>query len=140
MINQEILRGHWNTIAGAVKEQFGEVTGDDLTRVRGNLDQLIGLLQKKAGQTREQIEQFLNECCDEAESTYRQTVRKASRLGHQAEGYARDGYDELSNGAAQGVAYARSALHRRPLESVAIVAGVSLLAGLALGVSLSQRK
>ena len=70
MISQETLRGNWNQIVGAIKKEFGQITGDDLTRVRGNVDQLIGRIQEKTGHSREQIDAFLSSCVANAGETY----------------------------------------------------------------------
>jgi uncharacterized protein YjbJ (UPF0337 family) len=46
---------------GQVKEWWGKLTDDDLERMDGKADQLIGVLQQKYGYTKEQAEKELNE-------------------------------------------------------------------------------
>lgn len=140
MTNQEILQGNWNSIIGSVKARFGQITGDDLLRVQGNWDQLVGLLQKRAGQTREQVEAFLNQCCAEAESAYQRAADSTATAADQAGQYIRDGYAQVADSAERGYGYARDVVERRPVESVAIVAGVSLLTGVLIGLSLGTRR
>ncbi|MCF8715066.1 CsbD family protein [Joostella atrarenae] len=55
MNNQE-LKGKWNQIKGKVKQQYGELTDDDLTYVEGKFDEMLGRIQEKTGKTREDIE------------------------------------------------------------------------------------
>ncbi len=129
MVTQESISGHWHSIVGAVKEKFGQITGDDLTKLQGNLDQLVGLIQRKTGQTREQIESFLEDCCTQAGTTY----QKASQA-------IDDGIHRLSEQADQGYRVARETVERRPMESVAVVAGLGLLAGVAIGISMATRR
>lgn len=54
------LKGNWNTLKGKVKEKYAELTDDDLLYEEGKEDQLIGGLQKKTGQTRDEVVDWLN--------------------------------------------------------------------------------
>ncbi len=49
------LKGNWNELKGKLKQEYGELTDDDLTYVEGKEDELIGNLQKKLNKTREEI-------------------------------------------------------------------------------------
>ncbi len=42
-----ILKSQWKQLRGKAKEQWGELTDDDLDKVEGKLDQLVGLIQEK---------------------------------------------------------------------------------------------
>lgn len=55
-MNEDILKGSWKELRGKVKEQWGELTDDDLDKIDGKRDQMVGLLQKKYGYTRQQAE------------------------------------------------------------------------------------
>ncbi len=140
MATQEMLRGNWNSIVGVVKEKFGQITGDDLAKVQGNIDQLVGLLQRKTGQTREQVEAFLDDCCSSASGYASAAAESAANMASQASQYVTDGYERAAESAGRSYEYARDTVERRPLESVAIVAGVSLLTGVLLGLSLGNRR
>jgi len=52
-MNEDILKGKWHELKGGVKEKWGKLTDDDLTVVNGKAEQLLGLLQKKYGYTKE---------------------------------------------------------------------------------------
>ena len=52
----EKIKGSWNQTKGAVKEQWGKLTDNDLLEIEGRRDQLIGKLQMRYGITREQAE------------------------------------------------------------------------------------
>jgi uncharacterized protein YjbJ (UPF0337 family) len=54
------LKGNWNTVKGKLKEQYGQLTDDDLLLVEGKEDQLIGKLQKALGKTKEEVNELLN--------------------------------------------------------------------------------
>lgn len=48
-MNKHQLQGNWNELKGKVKEKWGEFTNDELDRIDGEVDQLIGALQKRYG-------------------------------------------------------------------------------------------
>ena len=60
-MNEDILQGTWKQIRGKVQEQWGELTDDDLDKIQGKSDQMVGLLQKKYGYTREEAESQYND-------------------------------------------------------------------------------
>jgi uncharacterized protein YjbJ (UPF0337 family) len=49
------IKGTWNDIKGRLKQQYADLTDDDLLYEEGQEDRLIGNLQKKLGKTREEI-------------------------------------------------------------------------------------
>ncbi|MFP4368383.1 MAG: CsbD family protein [Candidatus Kapaibacterium sp.] len=49
------IKGNWNEIKGKLKQEWGELTDDDLKREEGRDEELIGRIQKKTGQTRDTI-------------------------------------------------------------------------------------
>jgi len=55
-MNWDTFKGDWKQIRGRVKEQWGKLTDDDLDRIEGKRDQLLGTLQKKYGLAREEAE------------------------------------------------------------------------------------
>ena len=59
-MNQDIFEGKWKEMKGQVKEWWGKLTDDDLERVEGKADQLVGLLQQKYGYTKEYAEEEIN--------------------------------------------------------------------------------
>lgn len=50
------LKGKWNEIKGKVKERWGDLTNDDLDRIEGRRDQLIGTIQQRYGKARDEVE------------------------------------------------------------------------------------
>lgn len=49
------LKGTWNEVKGKVKQQYADLTDDDLLYEEGKDDELVGRLQKKTGKTKEQV-------------------------------------------------------------------------------------
>ena len=56
-MNNNILEGKWKQIRGQAKTWWGKITDDDLEKVGGHYDKLIGLLQVKYGYTQMQAEE-----------------------------------------------------------------------------------
>lgn len=52
----EKFRGAWTQTKGAIKEQWGKLTDDDLAEIHGRRDQLVGKVQTRYGVSREQAE------------------------------------------------------------------------------------
>jgi len=52
-MNWESLKGQWSQFAGKVKEKWGDLTDDDLTKINGQKDQLVGKLQERYGYAKE---------------------------------------------------------------------------------------
>ncbi len=58
----EKFKGTWNQTKGAVKEQWGKLTDDDLLEIEGRRDQLVGKIQTRYGVTHEQAEAQVGSC------------------------------------------------------------------------------
>jgi len=54
------LKGNWNVIKGSLKQKYAELTDDDLAYEEGKEDELLGRLQKKVGETKENLKSFIN--------------------------------------------------------------------------------
>ena len=52
----EKIKGSWGQTKGAVKEQWGKLTDDDLLAIEGRRDQLVGKIQTRYGISHEQAE------------------------------------------------------------------------------------
>ena len=59
-MNQPWLKGKWNEYKGKAKEHWSKLSDDDIGRVEGRRDQLVGLVQQRYGRSREQAEKDLD--------------------------------------------------------------------------------
>lgn len=64
LMNTLEIKGDWNIAKGKLKQKWGELTDDDLDYTEGKLDELVGRIQKRTGQSKEAVEKALNESCD----------------------------------------------------------------------------
>jgi uncharacterized protein YjbJ (UPF0337 family) len=52
----EKIKGSWTQTKGAVKEQWGKLTDDDLMEIQGRREQLVGKIQTRYGISHEEAE------------------------------------------------------------------------------------
>jgi uncharacterized protein YjbJ (UPF0337 family) len=48
-MNWDRIEGKWKQLGGAVREQWGKLTDDDLQILTGKKDQLVGIIQERYG-------------------------------------------------------------------------------------------
>ena len=60
-MNKLQLKGSWNEIKGKLKQQFGNLTDDDLMFADGKEEELLGRLQKKLGKSKEDLRVIIEE-------------------------------------------------------------------------------
>lgn len=54
------MKGDWNEIKGKIKQQYANLTDDDLIYEEGKEDEMFGRIQKKTGQTKEAIKRWID--------------------------------------------------------------------------------
>ena len=54
--NQDLLQSQWPEIKGQVKQQWGKLTTDDVQRLSGKMEDLVGVLQQRYGYGKVQAE------------------------------------------------------------------------------------
>jgi len=84
MVNQQTLQGNWNEIKGKLREKWGQLTNEDLQMAQGNVDQLIGLIQRKTGEARNSIEKFLDDATAGGAGAFGQAAESAREYAQQA--------------------------------------------------------
>ena len=55
-MNEDILKGKWRQIKGEVKSRWGKLTDDDMDRVEGDAEKLIGRVQERYGYQRDEAQ------------------------------------------------------------------------------------
>ena len=139
MINLQILEGNWNEIKVKLRQKWGQLTDSDFSQIRGDVDQLVGIIQRKTGEGREAIEAYLQEMSGSAAAaigTAAETVRNYAQhaadtvqhTGQQAADRVRAGYNE-----------AERFVRDRPAESLLVCFGVGLITGVVVALSLRSR-
>ena len=60
-MNWDQIKGKWTQFQGKAKEQWGDLTDDDLDRAEGKRDQLAGRVQERYGIAKEEAERQVDE-------------------------------------------------------------------------------
>jgi len=58
-MNKLNIKGNWNEAAGKLKQQFANLTDDDLLFKEGKEEELLGRLQQKLGKTQVEIRKLI---------------------------------------------------------------------------------
>lgn len=53
------VKGNWNVVKGNLKQKWADLTDDDLLYEEGQEDEVIGRIQKRTGETKEDINRFI---------------------------------------------------------------------------------
>jgi uncharacterized protein YjbJ (UPF0337 family) len=63
-MNQDLVKGYWHELKGKVCHQWGNVTDDDVLKMKGSIEELSGIIQQKHGYDKDtaqkEILEFLN--------------------------------------------------------------------------------
>lgn len=53
------LKGNWNEVKGKIKQKYSNLTDDDLLYEEGKDDELLGKIQQKIGQSKEEVKKWI---------------------------------------------------------------------------------
>ncbi|WP_304238365.1 CsbD family protein [Jiulongibacter sediminis] len=54
------IKGNWNQIKGQLQQKWGNLTDDDLQYQEGQENELLGILQEKTGETKQNLKNFID--------------------------------------------------------------------------------
>lgn len=57
---EDKMKGNWNVVKGKLKQQYGDLTDDDLEYTEGKEDEVLGRIQKKTGKSKEEVKKFID--------------------------------------------------------------------------------
>jgi uncharacterized protein YjbJ (UPF0337 family) len=140
MITKEEMQGSWNQLVGEVQKRYSNISGDELSAVKGNVNQLAGLIQRKTGVAKEEVEQFLDGIAGNASRSFDRISGAVQQYAGTAGEAVRDGYERLQERSHDGYEAARRVVKTSPVESMLVVFGVGLVAGLFAGASIFGRR
>src|SRR5688572_32384845 len=138
MINQQTLQGNWNEIKGKLRSKWGALTEDDLTVFNGNVDQLLGIIQRKTGEARESIEQFFEQFSPNGASAIGQAGETVRAYAQQAADAVQETSKHAAASVREGYAEAENMVRQRPAESLAVCFGVGIITGVVVGLLLRR--
>jgi uncharacterized protein YjbJ (UPF0337 family) len=60
-MNWDRIEGNWKQFTGKIKEQWGELTDDDIAQINGNREQLEGKIQSRYGYAKDQVRKDIDD-------------------------------------------------------------------------------
>tara|TARA_R110002049_G_scaffold29972_5_gene102136 strand:+ start:8276 stop:8473 length:198 start_codon:yes stop_codon:yes gene_type:complete len=59
-MNWDRIEGNWKQFTGKVKEEWGDLTDDEIAEANGNREQLAGKIQERYGVAKDEAERQLD--------------------------------------------------------------------------------
>lgn len=138
MINQQTLQGNWNEIKGKLRSKWGSLTDDDLMVFNGNVDQLLGTIQRKTGEAREGIEQFFEQFNSDGASAIGRAGEAVRAYAQQAAETVQETSKQAADSVREGYAEVEDMVRQRPAESLAVCFGVGVITGVVVSLLLRR--
>lgn len=115
-MNKTEMKGQWKQFRGEIKREWAKLTDNDLLRMEGELDKMVGLFQKRYGTTREHALETLTNYVE----GYRQRAKELVADGLE---YVRPHASEE----AQAIPPARPSLNMVAIASLVLTAAAVIL-------------
>jgi len=64
-MNWDQVAGQWKQLKCKVKEKWGDLTDDDLDKISGKRDQLVGTIQQRYGIAKDEAERRVDQWANE---------------------------------------------------------------------------
>jgi uncharacterized protein YjbJ (UPF0337 family) len=80
MAMDDVFAGMWKQAKGQVREWWGQLTDDDIDRIGGQRDKLLGALQERYGWTKTRAEDEVNARLREYETAQNMNRGTSGRL------------------------------------------------------------
>ena len=74
-LNEDQIRGRIRQLQGDVRQQWGKISGDDMSRIKGHADDMLGEAQSRLGSARAKAEHEFADLLDRFRSAPRKTRR-----------------------------------------------------------------
>lgn len=138
-MNEQTFKGTWNEVKGKIREKWGALTEDEVNRTGGNLEQVLGMIQRKTGESREKIESFLQTAAKEGVALKDRIVNTAQEYASSAADVTQQYAQQAADLAKTGYDETRKLVKQRPMESLAVCFGIGLISGVVVALTMRSR-
>lgn len=135
MLTKEEVQGGWTEMKGKIKEIWGQINDDELLDFQGDFEQLVGMIHSQTGQGKKEIEQQLNKL----NSQLRPMLAQAQQYMQETKQKAVEMAGQVRDSVVAGHEDAQEFVRQRPVQSLAVVFGTGLVAGVVVGLMLRSR-
>ena len=59
-MNRDIFEGRWKQVRGELRKWWGKLTDNDVEKIAGSFDKLVGILQERYGYGKEKAEEEIS--------------------------------------------------------------------------------
>lgn len=139
-MNQDIVQGKLRTLQGRIKDNWGKLTSDDMMRIDGKYDELVGTIQERYGYT-------LEKASAEVNAFLESTQARADEAGERVQEALAQAQETWESGKAKAAQYQQELVQKLPEQPVQIVKDhpwllllTILLVGVIIGILLRDEE
>jgi uncharacterized protein YjbJ (UPF0337 family) len=103
------IKGNWDDIKGKLKQQYAQLTDEDLTYAEGKGDELLGKLQDKLGKGKAEVTKIINDLVGKGDNVADKAKDAVSDGADKAKSAVNQGADKLKDAADKGADAAKNA-------------------------------
>jgi uncharacterized protein YjbJ (UPF0337 family) len=137
MIDQQTFQGNWDEVKDKLRSRWSSLTDDDL--FNGNVDQLVGAIQRRTGETQEGIEQFFEKLSSDGAAAFGRAGETARTGVQQVADAVREKSQQAAASVREGYADVERMVRERPAESLAVCFGAGVITGVVVTLLLRWR-
>jgi uncharacterized protein YjbJ (UPF0337 family) len=113
-MNQDIIQSKLRALQGRIKERWGELTSDDILRIDGKYDELIGTVQERYGYTREKAAAEVNAFLENAQAW-------SDGAGERVQEALAQAQESWESGKARAAQYQQDFVQKLPEQPVQVI-------------------
>jgi ElaB/YqjD/DUF883 family membrane-anchored ribosome-binding protein len=138
-VNQQTLEGNWDTIKRQLHQRWSGLSSEELDSVHGNVEQLVRAIQRRTGEARDAVENYLEKLTNNGASMMAKTAESVRQYAETAQKTVQDAAEQAVDAVKAGYAHTERTVQSRPMESVAACFGAGLITGVVLGLLMRWR-
>jgi uncharacterized protein YjbJ (UPF0337 family) len=79
-MNKEQFKGSWQQFKGEVKRKWGQLTDNDLLEAEGDYDKFLGVVRKRYGDKKAEVERWTEDWCERHAIASRKATESRNQL------------------------------------------------------------
>jgi len=138
-LNTQTLDNHWQEIMDKLHDRWGSLNEEDLRTSRGDMDKLVGTIQRRTGETRDAVQKFLDEIAETYSGKAQQAADAIRNFAGRAAESVQDASDQATESLRTGVKQTRRVVRQHPMESILTCFGAGVVTGVVIGLLFRPR-
>lgn len=138
MISKRMVHGTWHEFVGRLRAKWGQLNADDLENFRGNLESLVGYIERRTGEAPATIMRFLEDLLADGSHQANRLAGLMRDYASQAAETARHGFQSVASRARHSYEGAEHFVQHRPATSVGAAFAAGALFGFVLAMMLGE--